>query len=350
MFSDKNMNRVETESIRHLDVKPGSRPKVKGYGSCVPGFEYLDDFPATFHDSESGESLDILLTLSVAPPNYGIHFSRSTVERAGVVAGVRIDYGFDKLCSAQAAVTRLQLYVRYGHNNASPQQMKLGDDLFGVTHKKSIPQTVNMSEKNPEFKKFLDEIVQEAIIQQFSLGSDQQASRDYSSRAWRSTLKKLAREVKFDSHKTVMVEKKEQNHSENPEPRKPKEKGAGSHSRGKEERVVQDYKGKFNITSQNLGLDFPMYDYYREKQQIILIFNEDNHLVKSILDDNSGSSSYADKNSASVEALALEAARWAVNREKEILSQEEWDSFIKSYELLSNEDSSLDVDRLKKAI
>ena len=335
---------IKTKSVRHNDVSVTRNGKTE-QGKPISGFEYLDRLHKQYYDAKSGETIDFWFSAGIAPEHFGRNFVNSVVERSGVIVGTDVtSLGLPYQPSAQASMRRAQTYIEYG-TGATPAQIKAADRLIGVTHAKYITPG---HKPDPNFKKFLVGVFGDALRHQLSLSAPTEADRDFTTKAWRNHLKKIARCVKFQQDVEVEVQKKDQNTSLNPKKRKEKEKGKGSHSRGTEKVVVKDYNGKFNISSDYLGPTHPPYDYEKNGEQIVIILNESNPSVKSALDGNNPNASPDKKISKVLADMTMEGARWAVNRETGKVTEKQWQAYTELHGTLSCDDEFENVVRLKK--
>ena len=319
---------------------------TKGAKGCsIEGFEHIDKLHKTYRCPDTGVSVLMKHSISVGPSGAGDALARVCVVRTGVMVGTRQNYGLPRIASPQASMRRVQVLIEY---EGTPEQIALGDKLLGVNHSKSISVDKKLDKS---FLDFLIGIYGDALEYQLKQTEDGDPNHSFKDRAWKNLFTEAARKIKFSTKQLVQVEKTKQNKSEAPEPRADKEKGKGSHSRGKENKAVLDeWKGKFNADSRALGKTHPRYDYELHGTQITVIFNTDVASVGALLDETNSVNGYADKLPEAIRQLFFEAARQAVNRIEDKISQEEWNSYLNLHEKLSTDEEIMDEQDLRKAI
>ena len=317
----------------------------KNKGQLAQGFEFLDKMQKDYVCPETGITLSLTHSFSIGPSGTGTHHARGCVVRLGVLIAARQHYGIVNLNSQQTQMQRAQVLIEYG---GTPEQVRLGDELFGVNHTKAI--SGNKTLDKP-FLDFLNDIYGDAIAYQMRKSNTDDSDEPLDNR-WKNVFKKTAQTIKFKMPKTVKVEKKEQKTSDDPESRSPKEEGKGSHSRGTTDKVITDnWKGKYNLKYCDLSHNAP-YDYELDGQQIVVLFNTSVPHICAVRIETKNSKDYVDEIPATVQQMFFAGARQAVNRERGIMNEDDWLSHLDNYEKLSSEEDLeiFEAKLLKEAI
>jgi len=315
-------------------------------GRPIEGFEHLDYFPATYRDEISGLSLLFEFSVGVAPKGAGTTFSMGSVERMGVIVGTQIRYGMPKESSPQQSMRRVGYQIKYGGRDWTPDMIQAADRLVGVPHNKVIPNKVELLKP---FHKFVEGIIGPALKFQFGQSEETSIDRDFLQENTKKILRKMGRKYKWESTKEVEIENPDQNTSENPKTRAPKTNGKGSNSRGKKKISVPNYTGKFNVSSQNLGENYPPFTYEMNGEQIVIILNEDCPQTSAILDQHAHSDEAVEA-SPIFEKTMMRAGQQAVNRENGNITPKQWESYVKIYGSLSSDEELMNVVKLREAI
>ena len=317
--------------------------KIKG--QPAQGFEFLDKMQKDYVCSETGITLPLTHSFSIGPSGTGTHYARACVVRLGVLIAARQHYGIANLNSQQTQMHRAQVLIEYG---GTPEQVRLGDELFGVNHTKAA--SGNKTLDKP-FLDFLNNIYGDAIAYQKNKSNSDDSDEQLDNR-WKSVFKKTAQTISFKMPKIVKVEKKEQKTSDEPDPRSPKEEGKGSHSRGTTDKVItDDWRGKYNLKYCDLSHNAP-YDYELDGPQIVVLFNTSVPHIRSARIETNNSRDYADEIPATVQQMFFAAARQAVNRERGMMNEDDWSSHLDNYEKLSSEEDLevFETELLKKVV